>query len=70
MEITMQNKRKPGRPKKTETTKITNKYKSIALEIQIAEKVDVIKNRLNQQFGFKPSYSDVIGYLIKLSENK
>ena len=70
MEITMHPKRKPGRPKKVVTIKTVSKYKSIALEAHVADKIDVIKNSLKTQFGFKPSYSDVIGYLLKMSENK
>ena len=42
----------------------------VGLEVNVADKIDVIKNNLHAQFGFKPSYSDVVGYLLKLSENK
>ena len=70
MEITMYPKRKPGRPKKVVVVKTSSKYRSIGLEVNVADKIDVIKNSLHAQFGFKPSYSDVVGYLLKLSENK
>jgi hypothetical protein len=70
MEITMHPKRKPGRPKKVVPVKASHKYRSVGLEINIAEQLDVIKNNLYSQFGFKPSYSDVIRYLLKLSETK
>ena len=70
MEITMHPKRKPGRPKKVVPIKTVSKYRSIGLEVHVADKIDVIKNSLHAQFGFKPSYSDVVGYLLKLSENK
>jgi len=70
MEITMHHKRKPGRPKKVVLIKTVSKYRSIGLEVHVVQKIDVIKNNLHAQFGFKPSYSDVVGYLLKLSENK
>jgi len=70
MEITMHHKRKPGRPKKVVLIKTVSKYRSIGLEVHVVEKIDVIKNSLHTQFGFKPSYSDVVSYLLKLSENK
>lgn len=68
MEITM-HKRKPGRPKKQIAPKLpaTHKriYKSVGLEKEIYEKLDVIRNKYSEQFGFSMSYSQAIAYLCK-----
>ena len=63
-------KRKPGRPKKTDTTTKPvlpkNKiYKAVGLEKEVYEKLDVIRNRYAVELGFVMSYSQTVAYLCK-----
>jgi len=68
MNITM-HKRKPGRPKKVESTPQhvpTKKiYKAVGLEKEVYEKLDVIRNRYAVELGFVMSYSQTVAYLCK-----
>ena len=78
MKEDVQVKRGRGRPKKVATS-VTSKiktikptyiYKSIGLDQNVIQKIDAIRNKLSEQLGFKISYSDAIGHLLKIAESK
>ena len=62
-------KRKPGRPKKVESTPqfISTKkvYKAVGLEKEVYEKLDVIRNRYSVELGFVMSYSQTVAYVTR-----
>jgi len=62
-------KRKPGRPKNTETTESTKPktkiYKAVGLEKEVYEKLNVIRNRYAVELGFVMSFSQTISYLTR-----
>ena len=63
-------KRKPGRPKKPDTTTpqpvSKNKiYKAVGLEKEVYEKLDVIRNRYSVELGFVMSYSQTVAYVTR-----
>ena len=68
MNITI-HKRKPGRPKKFESTTqyISTKkvYKAVGLEKEVYEKLDVIRNRYSVELGFVMSYSQTVAYVTR-----
>ena len=68
MTITM-HKRKPGRPKKVESTpqSVSTKkvYKAVGLEKEVYEKLDVIRNRYSVELGFVMSYSQTVAYVTR-----
>ena len=78
MKEVVQVKRGRGRPKKVATS-VTSKiktikptyiYKSIGLDQNVIQKIDAMRNRLSEQLGFKVSYSDAVGHLLKNAESK
>ena len=78
MKEIVQVKRGRGRPKKVvapvvskiKTIKPTYIYKSIGLDQNVIQKIDAMRTRLSEQLGFKVSYSDAIGHLLKIAESK
>jgi hypothetical protein len=78
MKEIVQVKRGRGRPKKVvapvvpkiKEIKPTNIYKSIGLDQNVIQKINAIRAKLSEQLGFKVSYSDAIGYLLKIAESK
>jgi hypothetical protein len=78
MKEVVQVKRGRGRPKKVVapvTSKIkiikpTYIYKSIGLDQNVIQKINDLRNKLSEQLGFKISYSDAVGHLLKIAENK
>jgi len=78
MKEVVQVKRGRGRPKKVVapvTSKIkiikpTYIYKSIGLDQNVIQKIDALRAKLSEQLGFKISYSDAVGHLLKIAENK
>ena len=78
MKEVVQVKRGRGRPKKVATS-VTSKiktikptyiYKSVGLDQNVIQKIDAMRNRLSEQLGFKVSYSDAVGHLLKIAESK
>lgn len=78
MKEVVQVKRGRGRPKKVvapvvskiKTIKPTYIYKSIGLDQNVIQKIDAMRTRLSEQLGFKVSYSDAVGHLLKIAESK
>ena len=62
-------KRKPGRPKKVESTpqlSPKNKvYKAVGLEKEMYDKLNVIRNRYSIELGFVMSFSQTVAYLTR-----
>ena len=78
MKEVVQVKRGCGRPKKVvapvipkiKTIKPTYIYKSVGLDQNVIQKIDAMRTKLSEQLGFKVSYSDAIGHLLKIAESK
>ena len=78
MKEVVQVKRGRGRPKKVvapvvpkiKTIKPTYIYKSVGLDQNVIQKINAMRTKLSEQLGFKVSYSDAIGHLLKIAENK
>ena len=78
MKEDVQVKRGRGRPKKVvasvtpkiKTIKPTYIYKSVGLDQNVIQKINALRARLSEQLGFKVSYSDAIGHLLKIAESK
>jgi len=78
MKEDVQVKRGRGRPKKVATS-VTSKiktikptyiYKSIGLDQNVIQKINALRTKLSEQLGFKISYSDAVGHLLKIAESK
>jgi hypothetical protein len=78
MKEVVQVKRGRGRPKKVvapvvpkiKTIKPTYIYKSVGLDQNVIQKINALRARLSEQLGFKVSYSDAVGHLLKIAESK
>ena len=78
MKEVVQVKRGRGRPKKVvasvtpkiKTIKPTYIYKSVGLDQNVIQKINALRTKLSEQLGFKVSYSDAIGHLLKIAESK
>lgn len=78
MKEVVQVKRGRGRPKKVvasvtskiKTIKPTYIYKSVGLDQNVIQKINALRTKLSEQLGFKISYSDAVGHLLKIAESK
>jgi len=78
MKEVVQVKRGRGRPKtvvapvvpKIKTIKPTYIYKSVGLDQNVIQKINALRTKLSEQLGFKISYSDAVGHLLKIAESK